>query len=235
MEQRGELLFSVPYLCQYTNSSVVVILVEYPSGGLIESGGLIVENHSDEFAMSNIAAGGTDNDHRSRFIVTPRIPDEQATRLPITFHVNPCAPGTYRRSIREGTFQPGRFERYVPVRAMQQREDLLVTVPYLCQYNNCSVIVVLFEHPSQSLLYSDCDLTIPGHEVRTLGGELGGTHEHRFRFAVTPPIPDEQAAHVPMAFQIDPGKPPQFPGFQPIHVTPIAPTTIRFHSGDAGR
>lgn len=128
---------------------------------------------------------------------------------------------------QERILQPGQFERYVAVMAMEQRDKLLVVVPYLCQYNNYSVVVVLVEHPPGGLLRSQCSLTI-GDETGTVEG--GGTDEAiRFRFAVTPRIPDEQAAHIPITVHIDPGTEPRLRGFE--SVAPITPTTIRFHNG----
>lgn len=238
MEQRDEVLLTVPYLCQYHNCSVVVVLAEHPSGGLLDAG-LSIETHSDRLVIQSpqghtVGGGGTDIDHRYRFAVTPPIPDEQVPSLPMTFHVNLGAPATPARPILEGTFQPERFQRYVPVRAVEQRDDLFATVPYLCQYANCTVVVVRLEHPSRSLLFSECALTIPGHAVRVLGGVLGAPHEHGFRFAVVPPIPDEQVSGLPMTFHIDPGSAPNFPGHKPAPVIPIAPATIRFPNSSIG-
>lgn len=234
MEQRDELLLTVPYLCQYNNCSVVVVLAEHPSGGLL-SAGLTIETHSDSLIIRNpqgrtVGGGGTDIDHRYRFAVTPRIPDAQVPSLPMTFHVVPGPPAIPERPVLEGTFQPEGFQRYVPVRAAEQRDDQFATVPYVCQYANCTVVLVRLEHPSRSLLYSECNLTIPGHAVRVLGGVLGGTHEHGFRFAVVPPIPDEQVSNLPMTFHIDPGTAQTFPGHKPAPIVLIAPTTIRFPS-----
>lgn len=136
-------------------------------------------------------------------------------------------------TMREGLFQPDRFERYVPVMAMEQRDQLLLTVPYLCQYNNCNVVVTLLEHPSASLLYSDCSLTMGDREVSKVAGG-GGPHEHRFRFIVTPPIPDEQATRLPMTFHVDPGVPPLSRRRETEPITLITPTTIQFHGGSVG-
>lgn len=227
-EQRGELQFAVPYIGQYHDCSVVVVLVEHPSGGLLHAPcTLTIAGQT-----GTVAGGGTDQAKRYRFVVTPPIPDEQATRLAMTFHVDPRTPATFSRAAMPGSFQPDRFERYVPVGAMQQREDLLVTVPYLCQYDNCSVMVVLLEHPSGGLLCSDCHLTVADHEVRSLAG-MGGRWEARFRFAVIPSIPDEQATRIPMTVQVDPGTPPKNI-LDRESFTPIAPTTVRFHSENLG-
>ena len=233
MEQHDELLLTVPYVIQYHNCSVAVVLAEHPSGGLLHSP-LTIENHSESLTPASVAGGGTDTDHRYRFAVAPRIPDEQAMSLPMTFHVDLEAPGTFARPIREGIFRPDRFKHYVFVRAVEQRGELLASVPYVCQYNNCTVVVFRVEHPSGGLLHAECDLRIEDHEARVLGGALGGVQEHGFRFAVVPPIPDDQVAGLPMTFQINPGTAPSFPGYQPAATIPMAPATIRFPSGHLG-
>ena len=43
--------------------------------------------------------------------------------------------------------QPDRFERFVPIMAAEPRGNLLVLVPYVRQYNNCSIVSVQLESP----------------------------------------------------------------------------------------
>ncbi len=115
--------------------------------------------------------------------------------------------------------------------AVQQRDDLLLTVPHLCQYNNCRVVVVMPEHPSGGLLCADCRLTGPDHEVRGLAW-TGRRWEARFQFAVIPPSPDDQATYVPISlnssrstFQGDSGQDPPDPHWLCHH--PTAPREHR--------
>lgn len=112
MAQHDGLLLTVPYLTQGNKCSVVAALAEWSAHA--------IENHSDGLTVQTVhgRTGGTDTDHRYRFAVTPRIEDEQAPNLPMTFRVDLGAQVSDESQTHEDTFNPERFERCVPVRAV---------------------------------------------------------------------------------------------------------------------
>ncbi len=119
--------------------------------------------------------------------------------------------------------EPDRYERFVPVMLAQQQENLLVTVPYLRQYNNCSVLAVHLE--STHLIVGPVRITldITGYECTSSGGGGSRGYWHQ-EYVVTPVIPDDQAATLDMTIHIEPRPRPGSPEAQPI-----PQTTIRFN------
>lgn len=121
---------------------------------------------------------------------------------------------------------PDQFERFVPMMASVQQDDLLVSVPYLRTYNNCSILVVLLERPSGGLFHVDISLSIDGRVCQPLRG-AGSDLERRHEFAVTPVVADNEADSLTMTFHIVPGT---RPNREIDRATPMASTVIQLRS-----
>ncbi len=107
--------------------------------------------------------------------------------------------------------------------AVEQQEDLLVMVPYLRQYNNCSVVSVQLESPRVGYGGSvTIDLDIVGFQCQHSGG-YGSEGYLAHDFTVTPIIADDQIATLDMTVRVESGPiRPRVPESEPI-----PPTTIR--------
>lgn len=125
--------------------------------------------------------------------------------------------------------KPERFERFVSVMAATQQGNLLVWVPHLRQYNNCSIVSVQLEGPQLGSGPTRVDLAIKGSECLRNGGggSLGYWHQD---FIVTPRIPDDQAGSLDMTINIrSEGGMPRPRTEEP---EPLPPTTIRLRGGE---
>lgn len=82
--------------------------------------------------------------------------------------------------------RPDRYERKVPVMAAEQHEDFRVVVPYLRQFNNCSLVLVQVESarlgPHQLI---QIGLDVEGYACQCLGG-FGAVGYRIAEFVVTP-------------------------------------------------
>lgn len=134
----------------------------------------------------------------------------------------------WRDIVRERV-EPDQFERFVPIMTAENQQDLWVTVPYLRQYNNCSIVEVLLASPHLSGPVT-VDLDIAGYECQRHGG--GGSRGYwRQEFVVTPLVPDDQAATLGMTIRVaSDGRIRRRPSDEP-EPQPIPPTIFRPRSG----
>ena len=129
------------------------------------------------------------------------------------------------REIAHERVEPDQFVRFVPVMTAENHQDLWLTVPYLRQYNNCSVVDVLLASPQLSGPVK-VDLEIAGYECQRHGG--GGSRGYwRQEFVVTPVVPDDQAATLGMTIHVESDgrmpRPSDEPAPQPIPQTTFRP------------
>lgn len=119
--------------------------------------------------------------------------------------------------------RPERFERFVPVMAAEQQDDLLVMVPAIRQYNNCSVVSIQLESPRLDDGSAHLTADIVGYEcyASSGGGSSGYWHQD---IVVTPIIPDTEAPDLDITVHVE-----TLPHRRrPESVSkPIAPTSIR--------
>jgi hypothetical protein len=136
----------------------------------------------------------------------------------------------WRETVRERV-EPDQFERFVPIMTAEQQQDLLVTVPYLRQYNNCSVVEVLLASPQLSGPVQ-IDVEIAGYECQRHGG--GGSRGYwRQEFVVTPVVPDDQAATLGITIHVESDGRMRRPSDEPAPQT-IPQTTFRPRLGYRG-
>lgn len=121
--------------------------------------------------------------------------------------------------------QPDQFLRFAPVMAAQQHNDILVTVPYIRQHNNSSLVTVELEGVGlygTSFQHLDVKLSINGYDTMSHNGQShDGYASHTF--IVTPPIPDDEIPHLNMTVEFE-SRP--FPHVEEAP-RPIPPTTVR--------
>ncbi len=126
--------------------------------------------------------------------------------------------------------EPDQFLRFVPLMATQQREDILIMIPYVRQHNNCSVVVVELEGPNVDgggFHHLEINLSIDGYDTMPAEGGSSGHHANR-TFIVTPPIPDDQISRLNMTVEYE-SRP-----FRHMEEArrPVPPTTVRFSPSD---
>ncbi len=132
----------------------------------------------------------------------------------------------HRPDVRERV-EPEEFLRFVPLMSSQQHEGILVMVPHIRQYNNCSVVLVELEGPGVGggrFHHVEIRLTIEGYD--SVPAEGSGTQHHADRsFIVTPPIPDDEVPRLNMTIEY------QSRSLGPMEEDiphSIPPTTVRF-------
>lgn len=127
---------------------------------------------------------------------------------------------TFRNHI-----QPDRFERFVSVMALELQDDLLVIVPAIRQYNNCSVVSVQLQSPRLKGVTVEMTVDIAGYQCYASGG--GGSAGHWYQdIVVTPIIPDVEAKFLDITVHIETLPAVPRPGPESAS-KPIAPTSIR--------
>lgn len=127
--------------------------------------------------------------------------------------------------------QPDQFLRFVPLMEVQQKNDILVMIPYMRQHNNSSVVTVVLEGSGLSEDFGyhlDINLSVDGYDTMAADGQSRqGYASHNF--IVTPPIPDEEIPHLNMMVHFETRQLPR-PVKEPPR--PIPSTTVRFNRGD---
>lgn len=130
----------------------------------------------------------------------------------------------HRRPDFRERAEPDRFLRFVPVMAAQQVNDILVMVPYIRQFTNCSVVAVELEGTDLDagpFHHLQIKLFIDGYEPMPGNGQTNNRHASH-NFIVTPPIPDDEIPRLSMTVEYE---------SNPFHreepAPPISPTTVR--------
>ncbi len=134
----------------------------------------------------------------------------------------------FRWHVVRERLQPDQFKRFVAIMAAEPHGNLLVLVPYLRQYNNCSVVSVQLESPQLADGPVHVDLEIAGYECLRHGGGGSQSYWHQ-EFVVTPVIPDDEATALSMIVHIESGNRMWGHRVGEPAPEPIPPTTIRFH------
>lgn len=136
----------------------------------------------------------------------------------------------YNRPDFRERVEPEQFLRFVPIMAADQHDEILVMVPYMRQYSNCSVVSVELEGADLdggAFHHLEIKLTIEGYESMRGNGQSSGTHASH-NFIVTPPIPDDEVPRLKMNVEYE-SRPFQHQD-QARH--PIPPTTVRLSAAD---
>ena len=136
----------------------------------------------------------------------------------------------HRRPDFRERIKPDQFMHLVPVMAAQQHNDILVMVPYIRQYNNCSVVAVELEGDDLdggAFHGLNITLSIGGYDAISDNGQSDDRHATQ-NFLVTPPIPDDEIPRLKMTVEYE-----SHP-FQHREVTrhPISPTTVHLIPGE---
>ncbi len=131
----------------------------------------------------------------------------------------------HRRPEFREPVNPDQFLRFVPVMAAKQQDGILVMIPYIRQYNNCSVVVVELEGAGLDggiFHHLEVNLSLDGYEPTAHTGQSDASHASR-NFIVTPPIPDDKIPHLNITVQFE-SRPIEH---QDTVRHPIPPTTVR--------
>lgn len=136
----------------------------------------------------------------------------------------------YHWHIRKERIEPQQYERFVPVMAACQHGDLLIAIPYIRQYQNCSVLAVNLERrPLSGRGHLKIEPAIDGFDWQSHGGS-GRDGFALQEFIITPRIPDDRIPHLVIQLHVESIAGPR-PRWRDHDVEPMPPTTVELTTG----